>query len=135
MLITTKCKLLQIRDGNYFFGSDFNCVGGAEPLRCSVSLQWTLDLMCEKVQGVSSLPFSLFSSFFSSTILWSHLCDSLFPSWVAHYLSERVTSSVLNPIYNRGGRRFRSQSCSHRPSSHPTFIVHLPRSLPSTLTI
>lgn len=43
----------QIMDINYFFGSDFTDFS-AEPLRSSVPLQWTLDLMCEKLQGVSN---------------------------------------------------------------------------------
>ena len=42
----------QIMDYNYFFGEDFS-VGSEEPLRSSVSLQWSLDLMCEKLRGVS----------------------------------------------------------------------------------
>ena len=41
-------------DGNYFVGKDFT-VGSAEPLRSSVPVQWALDLMCEKLQGVSIL--------------------------------------------------------------------------------
>jgi len=43
-------------DINYFFGSDFTAFA-AEPLRFSVSLQWALDLMCEKLMGVSNFPF------------------------------------------------------------------------------
>lgn len=39
-----------IMDYNYFFGEDFS-VGSEEPLRSSVSLQWSLDLMCEKLRG------------------------------------------------------------------------------------
>lgn len=48
----------QIMDINYFFGSDFTAFG-AEPLRSSVPLQWALDLMCEKLQGVSNFLFFL----------------------------------------------------------------------------
>jgi len=43
-------------DNNYFFGSDFTAFA-AEPLRTSVPLQWALDLMCEKLMGVSNFPF------------------------------------------------------------------------------
>lgn len=43
----------QIMDINYFFGSDFTAFA-AEPLRSSVPLQWALDLMCEKLIGVSN---------------------------------------------------------------------------------
>ena len=43
----------QIMDVNYFFGSDFTDFS-AEPLRSSVPLQWALDLMCEKLRGVSN---------------------------------------------------------------------------------
>lgn len=44
-------------DVNYFFGSDFTAF--AEPLRSSVPLQWALDLMCEKLMGVSNFLFLL----------------------------------------------------------------------------
>ncbi|XP_068750368.1 uncharacterized protein [Montipora capricornis] len=39
-----------IMDYNYFFGKDFS-LESEEPLRSSVSLQWSLDLMCEKLRG------------------------------------------------------------------------------------
>ena len=43
-------------DVNYFFGNDFKAFA-TEPLRSSVSLQWALDLMCEKLMGVSNFLF------------------------------------------------------------------------------
>ena len=43
-------------DVNYFFGNDFTAFA-SEPLRSRVSLQWALDLMCEKLMGVSNFPF------------------------------------------------------------------------------
>lgn len=63
-------------DINYFFGSDFTAFG-AEPLRSSVPLQWALDLMCEKLQGVSNfLFFSLRvpASESSFLIIYLYLC-------------------------------------------------------------
>ena len=48
----------QIMDINYFFGSDFTAFA-TEPLRSSVPLQWALDLMCEKLMGVSNFLFLL----------------------------------------------------------------------------
>ena len=46
----------QIMDVNYFFGIDFTAFA-PEPLRSRVSLHWALDLMCEKLMGVSNFPF------------------------------------------------------------------------------
>lgn len=63
-------NLFQILDRNYFFGKDVT-----EPAPPSVPLQWALDLMCEKLRGVSIWSLSSFCI---------SLADSLADSLLIH---------------------------------------------------
>ena len=45
-------------DCNYFYGGDIEALL-EDPYRSGVSLQWVLDLMCEKIHGVSNSYFSV----------------------------------------------------------------------------
>ena len=65
--------VFQIMDCNYF------SVALDDPFRPGVPLQWCLDLMCEKLQGVS----------FDGLPLWCFDSDSK-TAFVGHFLSERA---------------------------------------------
>ena len=65
--------VFQIMDCNYF------SVAFDDPFRSGVPLQWCLDLMCEKLQGVS----------FDGLLLWRFDSDSK-TAFVGHFLSEHA---------------------------------------------
>ena len=94
-------------DVNYFFGIDFTAFA-PEPLRSRVSLHWALDLMCEKLMGVSNFPFLVVVSLKDPAFktrspyllipLFVFLTCAGISSLCCCYVSVRLRNSVTNEL-------------------------------------
>ena len=99
-------------DINYFFGSDLTAFA-AEPLRSGVPLQWALDLMCEKLMGVSRIqdPRSLPTY----TFVFSHFCWYILHTLpISEWTRNSVTYVLVLILWYHAPERQNHKRIKHR---------------------